>query len=118
VPHVVRVNILPRNRPRVVDAERESPDRAARIDRRKPPLGTAQIAVAHKVRVNVSSCDGPKVVEAYGTIGGTARAFAGAGARAGSVEDRKLSVGTSQEAVIHTVRITVDPRDRPQLIEA
>ena len=41
-----------------------------------------------------------------------------ASARARSIERRKLSVGTPQEAVIHTVRVTVDPRDRPQLIEA
>jgi len=76
--------------------------------------------VVHKSRVNVDSRDRPPVVEAYGTIGETARAFVAArgAARARSIERRKLSVGTPKEAVIHTVRVTVDPRDRPPLIEA
>ena len=39
-------------------------------------------------------------------------------ASARSIERSKLSVGTPQKAVIHTVRVTVDPRDHSQLIEA
>src|SRR5271167_837958 len=70
------------------------------------------------IRVYVVSRDSPPIVNAYGTIGGTARSLVAAGACAGSIESRKLSVGTPQEAVIHTVHVTVDPRDCPQLIEA
>ena len=72
----------------------------------------------HIIRVPVASRDRPQVVDAYGTIGGTARSLVAASARARSIERRKVSVATPQEAVIHTVRVTVDPRDRPQLIEA
>ena len=72
----------------------------------------------HEVRVNVDACDRPPVVKPYRTIGETARAFVAVSARARSIERRKPSVGTPQEAVIHTVRVTVDPRDSAPLIEA
>ena len=71
-----------------------------------------------KIRVDVRSRDGSPVVEAYRTIGGTAGALAAASACAWSVEGRKLTVGTSQESMLHTVRINVNSRDRPELIEA
>ena len=72
----------------------------------------------HKIRVNVGARNGPPIVEADRAIGWTARTFVAIRACSRSVEGRKLAVGTAQESVFHTVRVNVNSRNRPQLIEA
>src|SRR6266480_4205456 len=81
-------------------------------------MGGTQVAVEHIIRVNVGSHDGAQVVQVGRAVGGTARALVDVRARTGSVERRKLALGTAEETVFHTVRGNVDPRDRSQLVEA
>jgi hypothetical protein len=73
--------------------------------------------VKYIIRIDVGSDNCSLVVEAYGAVRGTACSLGVALAGTGSVEGRKFSVGRTNEAVKHGVRVRIDPRDRPKLIE-
>jgi hypothetical protein len=70
------------------------------------------------IRVDIASRDCSKVVEASRTVGWAACTLIAGGACSGSIEGCKLAVGTTQEAVLHTVGVNIDSRDRSFQIEA
>ena len=64
--------------------------------------------MGHVIRVHVVSCNPSLLIVAVGS-----GALPAAGSRAWNVEGGNVAVRTSQETVIHIIRVGVWPRNRP-----
>ena len=116
VGYIVGVNVVPSDRPPVVDAIRKGTVKrtwgricAGRLESRELAFWSAQEAVVYVVRIKVDPRDRPPVVEADGTIVVTVRAL---GAHAGREECRVFATWIAKVAVNHIVRVSVVARDR------